>query len=89
MNHVGHFPLQSSLLWRSYSIVIEPLIYILSTASFKDPQTVIELFIGHNLHYILKKSVARYDQRAALNINLSSELHQDQPNAPKLQHYDH
>lgn len=43
---------------------------------------VLKLFIEKNLHHIPKKCVAQYDQRAALNINLSSELHQDEPNTP-------
>lgn len=56
---------------------------MLSISSFKaDPQMVLELFIEQNLHHIPKKCVAQYDQRAALNINLSSELHQDEPNTP-------
>lgn len=56
---------------------------MLSTSSFTaDPQMVLELFIEQNLHHIPKKCVAQYDQRAALNINLSSELHQDEPNTP-------
>lgn len=37
-----------------------------------------------------KKSVRNQDdQRAALNINLPSDLHQDDPNAPKRQHYEY
>lgn len=62
---------------------------MLSTASFRaDPQLIKELFMEKNLYHNTKKLVVQEDQRAALNLK-PIDLHQDDPNAPKLLDYDY